>query len=253
MNMKAIGRYISQLRKQRGWTQRQLARQLSVSHQAVSKWEKGAAMPDVEALIEMARLFGTTIDNILKYDDTLPEPVDMEADDNIDEPLDEEPKKEKDPKYGYGIDDTFSEQMQAMGDKIRDAVSDINPNIHKNHKKFKKSIGLLEDMAPFVSKDVLKEKFLEMLEDNTLENFKQIEGLLPFIGKSAMSEVIDKIQSKDISPEILQSIAPFVHKDDLVELIKGMEDQEWLAENVINLAPFLPRDFLDEMFMKLKF
>ena len=48
MDMELFGRKIAASRQNRGWTQRQLARQLSVSHQAVSKWEQGAAVPDLE-------------------------------------------------------------------------------------------------------------------------------------------------------------------------------------------------------------
>lgn len=65
MNTVLIGRYITALRKERYWTQRQLAGQLSVTHQAVSKWENGQTLPDVETLLIMSRLFGTTMERIL--------------------------------------------------------------------------------------------------------------------------------------------------------------------------------------------
>ena len=56
-----VGRTIAKLRQGRGLTQQQLAATLNVSHQAVSKWENGAALPDVQMLMSLAQLFGVTM------------------------------------------------------------------------------------------------------------------------------------------------------------------------------------------------
>lgn len=69
MNMQKTGKYIVKLRKTKGWTQQQLAEQLSVSPQAVSKWECGEAVPDIDTLDKMALIFGVTIDTIIKARD----------------------------------------------------------------------------------------------------------------------------------------------------------------------------------------
>ena len=54
----AIGENIAALRKEKGWTQEQL----SVSAQAVSKWESGKSCPDISLLPAIAKLFGVTVD-----------------------------------------------------------------------------------------------------------------------------------------------------------------------------------------------
>src|SRR5512139_1166584 len=59
------GAYISRLRKERNWTQLQLADRLNVTHQAVSRWEMGDSFPDVATLSQMAELFGTSVDALL--------------------------------------------------------------------------------------------------------------------------------------------------------------------------------------------
>lgn len=59
------GKQISLLRKNKGITQEELARQLAVSPQAVSKWENGHTMPEVSLLVELAEILGSTIDEIL--------------------------------------------------------------------------------------------------------------------------------------------------------------------------------------------
>ncbi|MDR0490078.1 MAG: helix-turn-helix domain-containing protein [Oscillospiraceae bacterium] len=57
---------IQELRKGKGLSQEQLADVLGVSRQAVSKWESGLSLPEVEKLIAMSILFEVTIDYILK-------------------------------------------------------------------------------------------------------------------------------------------------------------------------------------------
>ena len=54
------------LRKGKELTQEQLAEQLNVSRQSVSKWENGQAVPEVEKLVELSRAFGVTVDYLLK-------------------------------------------------------------------------------------------------------------------------------------------------------------------------------------------
>lgn len=53
------------LRRARGWSQEELAAQVGVSRQALSKWENGAAMPDAENILAIAKLFGVTTDYLL--------------------------------------------------------------------------------------------------------------------------------------------------------------------------------------------
>ena len=57
---------IMSLRKRNGWSQEELARQLNVSRQSVSKWESMAAMPDIQKIMAMSELFGVSTDYLLK-------------------------------------------------------------------------------------------------------------------------------------------------------------------------------------------
>ena len=59
------GAIISQFRKQQDWTQLQLASQLHVTHQAVSRWESGESFPDLAILDAIARLFDVPVDELL--------------------------------------------------------------------------------------------------------------------------------------------------------------------------------------------
>lgn len=63
-----IGVRISGLRKKAGISQATLAEKLGVSAQAVSKWENGNNLPDIDVFRELAWIFETTIDNIVEGD-----------------------------------------------------------------------------------------------------------------------------------------------------------------------------------------
>lgn len=56
------------LRKNSGLSQEQLAEQLNVSRQAISKWAQGTAIPESEKLITISNYFGVTLDYLLKED-----------------------------------------------------------------------------------------------------------------------------------------------------------------------------------------
>lgn len=62
-----IGSTIKSYRKKIGLTQEQVAAAVGVSKPAVSKWESCNAYPDITLLAPLARLFGTTVDNLLEY------------------------------------------------------------------------------------------------------------------------------------------------------------------------------------------
>lgn len=65
MNAKIFGATIMRLRKDRGYTQAELAEKLHISDKTVSKWENGLGYPDIEQLPAIANLFGVTTDYLL--------------------------------------------------------------------------------------------------------------------------------------------------------------------------------------------
>ena len=66
---------IVQLRKKTGWSQEELAAQLNVSRQAVSKWEGAQSVPDLDRILQMSALFGVTTDYLLKDELEAEEPT----------------------------------------------------------------------------------------------------------------------------------------------------------------------------------
>lgn len=65
MNEANMGALLARLRQEQGLTQRQVAEQLSVSPQAVSKWERGNGCPDTGLLPGLAALYGVSVERLL--------------------------------------------------------------------------------------------------------------------------------------------------------------------------------------------
>ena len=57
---------ILRLRTEKGLSQLELAEQLEVSRQSVSKWETGQSVPDLDKLIKLSDLFGVTVDELVR-------------------------------------------------------------------------------------------------------------------------------------------------------------------------------------------
>ena len=70
-------------RKKNGWSQEELAEQLNVSRQSISKWEGAQAIPDIQKIIKMAELFGVSTDYLLK-DEMEPTDLPERANDVVD-------------------------------------------------------------------------------------------------------------------------------------------------------------------------
>lgn len=76
---------IVSLRKKAGWSQEELAEQLGVTRQSVSKWEGAQSVPDMDKVVQMSRLFGVSTDFLLK--DELEEETPCAAAQDDDTPL----------------------------------------------------------------------------------------------------------------------------------------------------------------------
>ena len=60
---------IAQIRREKGFSQEELAEQLGISRQAIAKWEAGSSYPDVDNLIALSTIFKVSIDHMLKLED----------------------------------------------------------------------------------------------------------------------------------------------------------------------------------------
>lgn len=66
MNNKKTGEFISALRKELSYSQKDLAEKLNITDKAVSKWETGRSAPDVSMLLPLSEVLGVSVTEILK-------------------------------------------------------------------------------------------------------------------------------------------------------------------------------------------
>ena len=67
MNIEIANRLL-EYRKKNGLSQEELAEKLNISRQSVSKWERAEASPDTDNLIELAKIYGITMDDLLNVE-----------------------------------------------------------------------------------------------------------------------------------------------------------------------------------------
>ena len=82
MDQLKIGKFIAECRKQKRLTQIQLAEKLSITDKAVSKWERGVAMPDTSIMLELCDILSISVNELLSG-----EKIDMENNNQKNEQL----------------------------------------------------------------------------------------------------------------------------------------------------------------------
>ena len=65
MDQLKIGKFIAECRKRENLTQMQLAEKLGITDKAISKWERGIAMPDSSAMLELCDILGISVNELL--------------------------------------------------------------------------------------------------------------------------------------------------------------------------------------------
>ena len=82
MDQIKIGRFIAECRKKENLTQMQLAEKLGITDKAISKWERGVAMPDTSIMLELCDILGISVNELLNG-----EKINMENNDQKNEQL----------------------------------------------------------------------------------------------------------------------------------------------------------------------
>ena len=65
MDAKTTGRFIAELRKQKGYTQKELAEKIMVTDKAISRWETGKGLPDTSLLKPLGDILGVSVGELL--------------------------------------------------------------------------------------------------------------------------------------------------------------------------------------------
>ena len=118
----AISDKILNLRKERGLSQEAFAEMLGVSRQSVSRWESGAAVPDIDRILLISDIFGVSTDYLLKPDPTNEPEADVPEASNMDDTAEIDlsgvdiPEYEPENADAYGSEETETPPPAAPAD-----------------------------------------------------------------------------------------------------------------------------------------
>ncbi len=83
MNQEKIGKFIASLRKEKNLTQLQLAEKLNITDRAVSKWECGKSMPDPSIMLDLCKILGISVNELLIGEKIKEEEILITSDTNL--------------------------------------------------------------------------------------------------------------------------------------------------------------------------
>ena len=174
---------LKELRKQKGISQEQLAEKIYVSRQAITKWESGNGIPDIENLIAISSLFNESLDSLLSEEKSLISKHEFLYESRTEYDLDS-PKK-IDLKIGTAheviIEKTKDEKIQviAASNKLSYLSQQVKVKIKEDKKRMDVNIKHSPDLSDIAAMENLfilvriPEIFVADLEvSSELENFK---------------------------------------------------------------------------------
>ena len=196
---KIVGKKIAAMRQDNGLPQQQLAAMMNVSHQAVSKWENGAALPDVLILVELSRMFGVTLEQLLAGD----------VDHRIEARKEESVESERPIELKLDYTDINEKARKAVEDAEFAAEEDNETAAEGFAEGEEIDLDKLIQMAPFMSRAALDELAMKY---NGRCNPRQLARLAPFLSKDCLEKLVLTCDS-EVNWDTLRRLAPFLRKE----------------------------------------
>jgi transcriptional regulator with XRE-family HTH domain len=269
-----IGRRISRLRKEKDMTQPALADCMGVSFQAVSNWERGASMPDIGKLPELAQALGVSVDELLgggRGGELIRSVMDGSEESfvktqrvtlsevgeaapllkprqvkRIVRAIEEETEQRK--SEAAGEDETANESnavsfesLLALApfleeDYLDELAGRLVPDV---------GIGRLAALAPYLSEEALGK-----LAQNAIQSggsLGELAAIAPFLDEDVLGKLAQAAMARGGTLGEVAAIAPFLDEDDLGSLALSCVEGGGSVAQVAAVAPFLEEDDLDKI------
>lgn len=260
IDTRAVGAYISQLRRDADMTQAEMANKLNVTHQAVSKWENGLALPDVQTLLDLANLFGVSIEQILgggtrfttgqshvsplRRADASERPAQVRV--IVRPPVPSPPGLDSRDDQGES-----REEPAAVAEADADQSSSTSASAPAEHTSAEPrssagaevDLSLLSDLAPFMSREAV-DRIFDMACVGEVDPDCLVD-LAPFVSREKLEKAVDLISEGKLSINHLDNLAPFLGRDALRKLLLKIEDGSLDRQALASLAPFLGPDLVE--------
>lgn len=235
---------LKEIRKNAGLSQEQLAEKIGVSRQAVTKWETGKGLPDIENIVIIAEIFKTTLDELISAN--IRERAQAPEEYTSETAYDIEKTKRFDLKLGCADrikissdgggklrvilkSDTLSNVGDLFKIKFDESSGCLDVNCVKSSEK---SISKSDAQSKLSVEIVLPEKLTERAELSAEVNFLQIDRLniprLEFDGNAKLCDIRESSGSVE-----------FTSREDLditVDRVRGRLDiNQWKAKAVVHI------------------
>ena len=184
-----VGRNMMLLRLQKGLSQQGLAELCNVTHQAVSKWETGAALPDIQTVLFLSKYFGVSMEEMLSGD------ISLEAEESPDQAA-----------------------VLPAATETEEALPAAKAPSAREGEAPKMTWEQIMNLVPFASRETL-----ETLVENCVETLdeEKICNLAPFLSSQYLDQLVKRL--KHTSPDLVFKLAPFLPKKTVDFLILGKE------------------------------
>lgn len=188
-NTKRFGAHISRLRKDRDMTQSELADQLNLTRQAISKYEVGDSFPDISILMMMANIFGITIDELIRSGD----PTEGEA---------------------ILLENIAKGEVDIIPTDVADIVNiapyvkpSILSKLATNLEKQGITINHIVELAEYLN-DASVQNLLERATFYTMDE-DLLERLIPFLDERSKHVIFEKILSGELDWHLIRILLPY--------------------------------------------
>lgn len=214
INTQKTGEAIAAHRQRLKLSQQGLAELMNVTHQAVSKWEKGLALPDTETLLALSKLFETSMEKLL-LGHVETENVSAEEIDSSETPKTEESAK--------------TQEEQEPSAEPLDALD----------------FASLQRMLPFVSAKVA-DRLFETYTRSASPDVNRLRAIAPFVSTCALNDYILAHPLEEYDVQMLCGLAPFLPTATVDTLIRGLNGP--VPPHMMHaLLPFASTAMVDQM------
>lgn len=287
MDIRKIGGFISELRKSKELTQAELAGLLNVSHQAVSKWERGESLPDIGLLPMLAALLDITIDELLNGEAAsarlpssfapIPAPIERERNaggaapnwdvpetdagqtnqlqtfaaraDRFETDADQTDRPET---YAGQTDQLLTYTDRRTDHREADAVkpNQLQTDAGETGRLAPITLAYYSSVAPFLSKSKL-ESMAERIAGEV--DWPALNSIATFVSSATLERLIGRATGNPIVARHIVALAPFLDKKLLERLALNEMEEDSIDWNVLQgLCPFLNRTALSQLVRRVK-
>ena len=239
-----VGANISRLRKSAGLTQTELADRLNVSFQAVSNWERGQSCPDIANLMELAKLFGVSVDRILGSERAAELVTDI--------------SEEKAPKMSAEEIKNFAPILdEAQADSVvRKNLLDDNEDCKTTEEERRGEDNLEPEslftvptsLLPYLSDDLINELIADAVKKDGIDAIP--DDWLPFVDEDVLSEIAREIMEKDGISAIPEDWLPFIDEDSFSDMVDIVCEKNGIGALPSDWLPYIGEEWISEQAKK---